>query len=125
MFQRAGPYSLLLLNEPLTSTDHISARTLARELLAGLRLLGARAIFVTHLYELVHDALALDAAAEPLVISMVAAAAPHDGNDAEPTPTYRIVPGQPEPLGYAAELARQYGLDATQIARMLRERGML
>jgi hypothetical protein len=125
IFQRAGPYSLLLLNEPLTSTDHISARALARELLAGLRLLGARAIFVTHLYELVQDALALDVGAEPLVISLVAASTPHAGNGAEPAPTYRIVPGQPEPLGYAAELARQYGLDASQIARMLRDRGVL
>jgi hypothetical protein len=126
IFQRAGRYSLLLLNEPLTSTDNVSARALAREVLAGLRLLGARAIFVTHLYEVVHDALALDAAAaESLVISLVAAAAPHDGNGAEPTPTYRIVPGLPEPLGYAAELARQYGLDAAQIARTLRERGVL
>jgi hypothetical protein len=125
IFQRAGPYSLLLLNEPLTSTDHISARTLARELLAGLRLLGARALFVTHLYELIDDALAMEVAAEPLIVSLVAAAAPHDGNGAEPAPTFRIVRGRPQPPGYAAELARQYGLDATQIARTLRERGML
>jgi DNA mismatch repair protein MutS len=128
VFQRAGPHSLLLLNEPLTSTDHISARTLGRELLAGLRLLGARAIFVTHLHELVDDALMLDAASaagtEPLIISLVAEVAPHDGNGAEPAPTYRIVAGRPQPPGYAAELARQYGLDAAQIARTLRERGV-
>jgi DNA mismatch repair protein MutS len=124
IFQRAGPYSLLLLNEPLSSTDHISARTLARELLAGLRLLGARALFVTHLYELIDDALAMEVAAEPLIVSLVAAAAPHDGNGAEPAPTFRIVRGRPQPPGYAAELARQYGLDATQIALMLRKRGL-
>jgi hypothetical protein len=125
MFQRAGPYSLLLLNEPLSSTDHISARALARDLLNGLRLLGARTIFVTHLYELIDDALALDVADEPLIISLVAAAAPHDGNGAEPAPTFRIIPGRPQPPGYAAKLARQYGLDAAQIARMLRERGVV
>jgi DNA mismatch repair ATPase MutS len=125
IFQRAGPHSLLLLNEPLTSTDQASARALGRELLAGLRLLGSRVIFVTHLYELVDDVLALDASgAEQLVASLVAAVAPHDGNGAEPAPTYRIVPGRPQPPGYAAELARQYGLDAAQIARMLRERGV-
>jgi hypothetical protein len=126
IFQRAGAYSLLLLNEPLTSTDHISARALGRELLAGLRLLGARAIFVTHLHELVDDALELDAAGvEPLFASLVAATMPHDGNGTEPAPTYQIVPGRPQPPGYAAELARQYGLDAAQIARTLRERGVL
>jgi DNA mismatch repair protein MutS len=116
---------LLLLNEPLSSTDHISARALARDLLAGLRLLGARAIFVTHLYELIDDALELDIADEPLIVSLVAAAAPRDGNGAEPAPTFRIVPGRPQPPSYAAKLARQYGLDAAQIARMLRERGVL
>jgi DNA mismatch repair ATPase MutS len=126
IFRRASPQSLLLLNEPLTSTDHASARALGGELLAGLWLLGARTIFVTHLHELVDDALALDAAgAEPLVKSLVAAVAPHEGNGAEPAPTYKIVPGRPQAAGYAAELARQYGLDAAQIARTLRERGVL
>jgi hypothetical protein len=126
IFHRAGPHSLLLLNEPLASTDQASARTLGRDLLAGLRLLGARAVFVTHLHELVGDALVLDVgAAEPQIVSLVAGAATHDGNGAEPAPTYRIAPGPPQPPGYAAELARQYGLDAAQIARTRRERGVV
>ncbi|MFL5803929.1 MAG: MutS-related protein [Roseiflexaceae bacterium] len=126
IFRRAGPHSLLLLNEPLASTDQASGRALGRDLLAGLRLLGARTVFVTHLYQLVEDALALDAGeAEPLIVSLVAGAAAHDGNGAEPAPTYRIAPGQPRPPGYAAELARQYGLDAAQIAKLLRERGVV
>jgi DNA mismatch repair protein MutS len=126
IFKHAGPHSLLLLNEPLASTDQTSARALGRDLLAGLRLLGARAVFVTHLHELVEDALALDMGApERLIASLVAGVAQHDGNGAEPAPTYRIVPGQPRPPGYAAELARQYGLDAAQIAQTLRERGVV
>jgi hypothetical protein len=126
VFRRASSHSLLLLNEPLTSTDQASARALGRDLLAGLRLLGARAIFVTHLHELVDDALALDSATgEPAMISMVAAVAQQTGNGVEPIPTYKVVPGRPQAPGYAAELARQYGLDATQIARTLRERGVI
>jgi hypothetical protein len=125
IFRQASSHSLLLLNEPLASTDQLSARALGRDLLAGLRLLGARAIFVTHLHELVGDALALDTeAAEPSVASLVADVAAHDGNGAEEAPTYRIVPGLPHPPRYAAELARQYGLEAGQIARLLRERGV-
>jgi DNA mismatch repair protein MutS len=113
------------LNEPLASTDQTSARTLGRDLLAGLRLLGARTVFVTHLHELVEDALALEAGApEQMIASLVAGVAQHDGNGAEPAPTYRIAPGQPRPPGYAAQLARQYGLDAAQIAQTLRERGV-
>ncbi len=110
IFRSAGPHSLLLLNEPLASTDQVSARALGRDLLAGLRLLGARTLFVTHLHELVEDALALDdGAPEPQIISLVAGAVAHDGNGAAPAPTYRIAPGPPRPPGYAAELARQYG----------------
>jgi hypothetical protein len=126
IFRQATPRSLLLLNEPLSSTDQASARAIGRDLLGGLRILGARAIVVTHLHELVDDMLALDTAgAEPTVVSLVASVAPHEGNGAEPAPTYRIVPGRPEAPRYAAELARQYGLDAGQIASMLRERGVV
>jgi hypothetical protein len=126
IFRQASPNSLLVFNEALASTDQLSARALGRDLLAGMRLLGARAIFVTHLHELVADALALDAgAAEPSVVSLVADVAVHEGNGVEQAPTYRIVPGMPQAPRYAAELARQYGLETEQIARMLRERGML
>ncbi|HEX5688464.1 MAG TPA: hypothetical protein VFX76_00580, partial [Roseiflexaceae bacterium] len=126
IFRQASPASLLLLNEALTSTDQLSGRSLGRDLLAGLRLLSARAIFVTHLHELVADALALDAGAtEPSVVSLVAEVAAHEGNGVEQTPTYRVVPGLPQPPRYAAELARQYGLEAEQIAQMLRERGVV
>jgi hypothetical protein len=126
IFRQATPRSLLLLNEPLSSTDQASARAIGRDLLGGLRMLGARAIVVTHLHELVDDMLALDTAgAEPTVVSLVASVAPHEGNGAEPAPTYRIMPGRPEAPRYAAELARQYGLDAGQIARTLQERGVM
>src|SRR5215218_7805121 len=63
IFRQAGPNSLILLNEPLASTDHVAARTLSRDILAGLRLLGARTLFVTHLHELVDDALEGDSSA--------------------------------------------------------------
>jgi hypothetical protein len=117
IFHGASRSSLVLLNEPLASTDHASARVLCRDLLAGIQLLGARAIFVTHLHELVDDALAAGG-----VISLVAGVAPHAGNGAAP-PTYTIAPGRPQPAGYALALARRYGLSPAQIAELLRERG--
>ena len=122
IFRQAGPASLVLLNEPLSSTDHAAARALSRDLLAGLRLLGARVLFVTHLHELVDDALAGDSPAG--VVSLVAGLAPHAGNGSEPTPSYLIVPGRPQIAGYTAELARQHGLSLAQIAATLRERGI-
>lgn len=122
IFRHAGRTSLILLNEPLASTDHLAARALSRDILAGLRLLGARTLFVTHLHELVDDALADDSPAG--VVSLVAGLVPRVGNGSEPAPSYRIAPGRPQIVGYAAELARQHGLSLAQIAATLRERGI-
>lgn len=122
IFRQAGPNSLVLLNEPLASTDHAAARALSRDILSGLRLLGARTIFVTHLHELVDDALAGESPAG--LVSLVAELAPHQGNGSEPSPSYHITPGRPQVAGYAAELARQHGLNLAQIAATLRERGL-
>jgi hypothetical protein len=123
LFQRATPASLLLLNEPLASTDHGAARALCRDVLSGLRLLGARAIFVTHLHELVDDALDGEGSARG-VVSLAAGYTTPDGNGAALAPSYVIVPGRPHVASYAAELARRHGLSREQIEAMLRERGV-
>lgn len=124
IFAQASHDSLLLLNEPLASTDHVAARTLCRDILAGIQMLGARAIFVTHLHELVDDV--IDNEPELLgVVSLVAgiSAMPNNGTSA-PEPSYTITRGRPQTAGRAAELARRYGLSRSQIAATLRERGL-
>jgi DNA mismatch repair protein MutS len=122
IFHQAGPASLVLLNEPLSSTDHAAARALSLDILAGLQLLGARVLFVTHLHELVDDALASDSPAG--IVSLVAGLEMHAGNGSAPAPNYVISPGRPQLAGYAAELARQHGLSLAQISAALRERGI-
>jgi DNA mismatch repair protein MutS len=117
IFRTATAHSLLLFNEPLASTDHASARVLSRDILNGLRLLGARTVYVTHIHELADDA---DAASG--LISLVAGL--DEGDEQSLTPTYTIKPGRPHLLSYAAELARQHGLSLSQITRTLTERGM-
>jgi len=101
-----------------------AARALCRDILAGLQLLGARVIFVTHLHELVDDLLAPHAPAAG-VVSLVAGVAPRAGNGSQPAPDYTIRPGRPQVARYAAELARQHGLSLAQIAATLRERGLM
>jgi DNA mismatch repair protein MutS len=123
IFQAATPQSLLLLNEPFTSTDYAAARTLARDLLAGLRLLGARALCVTHMHEVVEEAVPVGASYSG-VASLVAGVS-DASSDAAPVPTFRVARGRPQPLGYARELARRYGLSREQIAQTLRERGLV
>jgi DNA mismatch repair protein MutS len=124
LFRQASCNSLILLNEPLTGTDHISARSLGKDLLAGLKLLGARAIFVTHLHELLEDT-ALDIASGGGIVSLVAVASAPVENGSAFNPTYKIIPGLPRALANAAELARQHGLSLPQITRTLRERGLI
>ena len=118
IFRQATRHSLILLNEPLASTDHAAARALCRDVLAGLQLLGARAVFVTHIYELADDA------DLPGVVSLTAGVATIEQNGDAPVPSYSIAPGRPQVAGYAAELARRHGLSRDQIASTLRERGV-
>lgn len=127
IFRKASRTSLVLLNEPLTSTDHASARALSRELLAGLRLLGARTIYVTHVLELTEEAdTSEDPAPEAGVVNLVAGITldTQTANDPHAVPTYTIKPGRPQSLGYASELARRYGLSLAQIRQALSDRGI-
>ncbi|GAB4212752.1 MAG: DNA mismatch repair protein MutS [Roseiflexaceae bacterium] len=124
IFRVATPSSLILLNEPLTSTDQGSARGLARDLLDGLRLLGARTLFVTHIHELVNDALAQPPGPKGGVISLVAGTSAPAANPSERQPSYRIEVGSPQLHQQASAIARSYGLGRDQIAQTLRERGI-
>jgi DNA mismatch repair protein MutS len=122
IFRKASRYSLILLNEPLTGTDHVSARSLGKDLLAGLKLLGASAIFVTHLHEQLDDP-ALDPSQG--IVSLVAVATMQNTGGSAFQPSYKVIPGLPRALANAAELARQHGLSLSQITQTLRERGLI
>jgi len=124
IFRAATPHSLVLLNEPLASTSPAEATGIARDLLSGLRLLGARALVVTHLHNLAHELPALNAAiaGQGVLGSLVAGAEQPDGEVV--TRTYRITPGIPAGQSYAADIAAQHGLHLSRITRMLRERGL-
>ena len=122
IFRVATSASLILLNEPLTSTDQRSARALGRDLLAGLHLLGARTLFVTHIQELVDDAFSLVSEGTGIISLVTGVDAAEDNAQA---PSYRIEPGIPQPHHQASALARSYGLSQGQIADTLRQRGLL
>jgi DNA mismatch repair ATPase MutS len=122
IFHQATAQSLVLLNEPLGSTSPHEARAIARDLLCGLRMLGVRAILVTHLHELAHEAESLNAVVEgtSAVRSLVAGASDSEGGDA--IRTYKVRPGLPGGRSYAADIALAHGLHLSQIERTLRER---
>jgi hypothetical protein len=122
IFRQATAHSLVLLNEPLGSTSPHEALVIARDLLCGLRMLGARAILVTHLHELAREADALNAvvAGASRVAALVAGA--DAGDDGDAARTYRVGRGLPGGRSYAADIALAHGLHLSQIARALETR---
>ena len=88
----------------------------------ALRVLGARAIYVTHLHELaaVVDDINATTSGDSKVASLVAAVSSGPGPR---TRTYSIQPGPPSGTSYVAEIAEQHGISFEQLSRLLRERG--
>ncbi|MCG8348427.1 MAG: hypothetical protein MI924_11690 [Chloroflexales bacterium] len=123
LFRQATPHSLVLLNEPLNSTSPAEALGIARDVLCGLRMLGVRAILVTHLHDLAHEAETLNTmvSGDSRIGSLVAGIAADSADSA--TRTYRILPSTPVNRSYAADIALQHGLHLDQIVNTLRERG--
>jgi ABC-type branched-subunit amino acid transport system ATPase component len=124
IFRTATAHSLVLLNEPLGSTSPREAMLIARDVLGGLRMLGARALLVTHLHELAHEAEALNdaVAGESRIACLIAGTVASEGGDA--TRTYRIMPGTPDGRSYAVDIALAHGLELGQIEHTLAERGI-
>jgi hypothetical protein len=125
IFHRATSRSLVLLNEALSGTSTIEALALARDALRGLHLLGARAVYVTHLHELAACAVEINetAGGDGTVASLVAEAGESfgDGRTGHHA-TFCIRPGPPLGQSYASEIAEQHGISYPQIEALLEQR---
>ena len=121
IFTQATPYSLILLNESLSNTSPSESLHLARDVVRASRVLGARAIYTTHLHELGADTEKINAENENLpiasrLISMVSLSAER---------TYRIVPGPPTGLSYSRQIALRHGISYEQLLKKLETRGVV
>jgi DNA mismatch repair ATPase MutS len=137
VFRSVTRHSLVLLNESLSSTSGGESLYLAQDIVRVLRMLGARAVYATHLHGLAASAAQLnrDTEGDSSVLSMVALieedseAAEGDtgsaGNSGTIKPTFKIVPGPPEGHSYAIDLARRYGISRDQLIKTLEQRGAL
>ena len=125
IFGQAGPDSLILLNEVLAGTNGIEGLALAQDVVRGLRLLGARAIYVTHLHDLasrvdeINTQTVGDARIGSLVSEIELDAA---GKEVR---TFRIRPGLPASSSYASAIAEQHGISFPQLAALFAERGVV
>jgi DNA mismatch repair protein MutS len=126
IFQHATPRSLVLLNEALAGTSTFEAVDLATGVLRGLRVLGARAMYVTHLHELGAAAADINATTpgQSLVGSLVSEPDAQRVDSQHDVPrTFRILPGAPHGQSFAAQIAEQHGISYPQIVELLRQRG--
>ena len=140
IFTRATRYSLVLLNESLASTSPGEGLYLARDIVRALKLLGARAIFATHLHELAEGLDAFNAAwqGDSRLISLVAGTAGSSagtvggsagagldsasGAEDSALRTYKILPGPALGLSYARDIATRYGISFEQLQQALNAR---
>ena len=122
IFAAATRHSLLLLNESLASTSATESYFLARDVVCCLRMLGSRAVFVTHLHELAADCASInrEVPGDSRVASLISQV--EDGDEGVRC-TFQVVPAPPRGQSYARQIARQYGISFEQLQDLLRERG--
>lgn len=121
IFERATRRSLVLLNESLSSTSPDESLYLSIDIVRGLRLLGARAIFATHLHGLAEamGEINRDTAGDSTVASLVSVTE-QEGEGGRRT--YRIIATAPQGLSYARDIARKHGISFDQIEQLLKLR---
>jgi hypothetical protein len=144
LFAAATSGSLILLNESLSATTPGESLALARDVLRILRLLGARAVYTTHLHELAREigqlnaerpgpgriaglvSLVEDERGEPAADGTGASGGTGSGT-ARPSVrrTFKIRPGAPAGYSYAREIAAKHGVSYVQLEQLLRERGLI
>lgn len=124
IFKHATPHSLILLNESLASTSASESFYLARDIVSCLRILGTRAVFVTHLHELAEDSDAINAevSGKSIVQSVVSIV---DQSENGVRRTYKVIPAPPRGRSYAREIAQQYGISFEQLQSLLDDRDLL
>jgi DNA mismatch repair protein MutS len=118
LFQQVTQHSLVLLNETFSSTSSGEAFYLARDILGGLRAVGVRAIYATHLTELAQQLNEIETTVDgnSKLFSLVAGIRLTD--DGQTTPTFQITRSLPLGRSYAQEIARHYGISLEQILEM-------
>lgn len=121
IFNEATADSLILLNEPLTSTSERGAMRIATDLVRAFRLLDARVMLVTHLHDLALSIPELNEAGpgDGDIRSLVAQAMDTEEGVRS---TFRIVAGAPAGQSHAVEIARQHGLTFEHLQLLLSTR---
>lgn len=131
IFKKATRYSLVLLNESLSSTSAGESLYIAKDIVCALKLLGVRAVFATHLHDLALD---LDffnknKLGDSRVISLVSGVYNVEdtlkNNNEIAIRTYKIIPGPPLGNSYARDIASRFGISLDKLVKTLKERNVI
>ena len=115
--EQAGAYSLILMNESLSSTTPTECLIIAEELMKIFSFMGARVIFTTHIHELIGKKEEIDkAGGKSPMTSMIAQC------DERGQPIYRIVKGVPDQLRNARYIFERFGISFEEYLRQSRSR---
>lgn len=129
IFSKVTRYSLVLLNESLTSTSPSEGAYIAKEILLGLKLAECRAVFATHFHELAmnlektNSEVPGDSKIESLVSGVVenSKGGANTSNDFSKR-SYKITISAPSGNSYAKDIANQYGVSIEKIKDKLESR---
>lgn len=120
ILRTVSPYSLVLLDESLSSTGSFEASYIAAEVLGGLSVIGCRCLFSTHLHELAAD------------IENINTRATKDGGVPidtlvagieEGKRSFKIIRAKPDGKSYARDIAIRYGLSYENIKTYINRKG--
>lgn len=114
IFAEASSFSLILLNESLSSTSFTEGIYIANDVVKSLRYLGARALFNTHMHELAKetDIINNTITGNSKVVSLVTGM--ENGKR-----SYKIYKGEPLGKSYARDIAIKYGMSFEQITKSI------
>lgn len=123
---RLTKYSMILMNESLSSTSHQESITIAEEIMKYLRRIGARGIFATHMHELAEEIEEINKIPElSNLVSLVAGVdesrlmevmteegvKKYTGSKR----TYKIIEAPPQGRSFALDIAKTYGISYEQL----------
>ena len=116
IFDAVTKYSLVLLDESLSSTGSYEASYIAAEVLAGFSHVGCRTLFSTHLHELAAeiDNINERAKTEGGAIIDTLVAGIEEGKR-----SFKIVRAKPDGKSYARDIAEKYGLTYDNILKKI------
>ena len=116
IFDCISKYSLVLLDESLSSTGSYEASYIAAEVLAGFSHVGCRTLFSTHLHELAAEIDSINERAKSTggaqIDTLVAGIE-------EGKRSFKIVRAKPDGKSYARDIANKYGLSYESILKKI------